>query len=125
MARRPGRPKTKAKEEPAVNLEDIEGEDVTVIAEGPKRLGRPPMGLMEKRYGLKPGDPMPLHIANKMVRDREREQRDITDEAIEAATGALEVALKGEEKPRSGKRVTKNLRAPVETPKEADNGDSG
>lgn len=122
MARRPGRPKKQVEVAEEVVIPATE---TTAAEDAPKRIGRPPMGLMLKRYGLEPGDPVPLHIANKVVRDREREQRDITDEAIEAATGALEVALKGEEKPRSGKRVRKNLRAPVETPKETDDGDSG
>lgn len=76
------------------------------------------MSLLEK-YGLKPGDPVPLHIANAIRKDQARTAQDNAKAAGDLAGEAVAAVLNPEidEKPRSGRRPRKNLRAPVKTPK--------
>lgn len=89
----------------------------------PKKRGRPPkdtvVGNLERRFGIKPGEQVPLHIANQITREQNARSRDMTKEAVDAAAEAIEGALSSAaEKPRSGRRTRKNLRAPVEPPEQ-------
>lgn len=68
------------------------------------------------KYGVEIGKQVPLHIANKITRERDSRSRDLTKEVQDIASAAIKTAMSSEEKPRRG-RPRKNLRAPVESPK--------
>lgn len=99
--KRRGRP-PKAKEP---EVEEVETEEPE---EEPREIGE-----MERRFGIKPGEQVPLHVANIMTREAQAAEKALKESVLGVATGALEDAFADQEQPRSGKRQMKNLRAPA------------